>query len=108
MATATYPSPPSYTVPSFTRPAVRYTTTADSCTCPDAVYRRRVCKHQHLVRAALAGIRPTPAATCGHCGHTGADVVESQVYTGGRGYSYVDSCTDSVACWARGDAAHGL
>jgi hypothetical protein len=39
-------------VPSCTKEGAFYVTDAKTCTCPDAKYRRAVCKHQQAVRLA--------------------------------------------------------
>lgn len=46
--------------------------------------------------------------TCGHCGHTGADVLERSGYVGGQGYRPFAECADQLACWARWDEQNGL
>ena len=33
---------------------VRYYTTEDMCSCPDRLYRKRICKHQKALRNAHA------------------------------------------------------
>ena len=50
----------SYTIPSHTIPGTYYTVTVFTdgdtrCTCPDATYRHRQCKHQ---RQVIAGALP--------------------------------------------------
>jgi uncharacterized Zn finger protein len=39
-------------VPSQSKEGAFYVTSANSCTCPDATYRKAVCKHQQAVRVA--------------------------------------------------------
>lgn len=46
--------------------------------------------------------------TCGHCGHSGEDVVERSGYVGGSGYRPFAECADQAACWQRWDAQNGL
>lgn len=42
-----------------------YTTTADSCDCPDFVYRQSVCKHMLAVRMTTPAAEVAPVAKSG-------------------------------------------
>ena len=60
---------PVYTgVRSQTYPHLRYITSETSCTCPDAVYRRRQCKHMRALieqRTPAVLLSEQPCPRCG-------------------------------------------